>query len=269
MTAPKSILSLALAVMIFSVATHGALDAQTVAADVRNFRAVDVSSDTLTVSVEYMFRGELPPGGVMLVATPEEAGGVFDPRTVRVDERPVRPGIFTSTLTITKREGARDFTSVAVRVCLSTSDRALVCRDFPHVKQWTAAVQSPTSPVPAPPTRPSTPPAPLPSPAPVPETCSIEGTVTGHLEGTSSPDHPGGVSSRFRLRHIAAAPAHGRPVRVGLSGRRFTFRGLRAGVVYRVFPSGFSSTPRHVMVTCRTHQTHVVSFRLLGPIGEG
>jgi len=62
-------------------------------------------------------------GEITIHATPEERGGVFDPRLVDYDEIPVQQGTHTVTLTITRREGAADFLSVTVRVCISTIDR--------------------------------------------------------------------------------------------------------------------------------------------------
>jgi hypothetical protein len=241
---------------IASIAAERELAAQRPTADVRIISATDVSSDTLQVTVEYMYRGELLPGGVWLHATPEEEGGVFDPRTVRFDELPVRPGVFTHTLTITKRPDERDFTSVAVRVCLSTTDSALVCRDFPHRKQWAAAAPATPPPDPTPPD-PPTPPAP-----PTPQTCSISGHVDGPLEMELGPDHPGGVSESIRLRHIVAARPDGTTIRAEVQHRRFVFRSLPAGVNYRVAPGGFPSNPRSKKVICRPGIRHIVNFRI-------
>ena len=104
MSAQTTTWSAWLAAMLIGIASLGAqreVAAQRPQADVRIIRAVDASSDTLQVTVEYMYRDELPAGGVKLLATPEEEGGIFDPKIVQWDEVPVRRGVFTHTLTIT------------------------------------------------------------------------------------------------------------------------------------------------------------------------
>ena len=90
--------------------------------DIGNFRVVNVSSAQLRVTVDYVFLGTETTGPVSIHATPEEAGGVFDPRVVEFEEVPVQTGRQTVSLLITKRNDARDFTSVAIRVCMSTVD---------------------------------------------------------------------------------------------------------------------------------------------------
>lgn len=272
MTRRKTITTWLLAVMLIgitSIAVPHELAAQRPDAGIRNFRAVDLSSDTLKVTVDYMYRGELPPGGVSLHATPEEAGGIFDPRIVLFDELPVRPGVFTTTLTIAKRAGARDFTSVAVRVCLSTTESAIVCEEFPHQKRWTAAVPTPipVPQAPAPPTPPSPPaptPVPTPQPQPVPQMCSISGFVEGRLVKVLGPDHPGGVSESIQLRHIVATRPDGTTIRAAIEHRRFVFRSLPAGVIYKLSPGPmFGSNPASITVRCRTGQRHTADFRIL------
>ncbi len=254
--------SLGLAVMLIgigSTSAERALSAQRPPADVRLIRAMDLSSNTLQVTVEYMYRGELPPDGAWLHATPEEEGGVFDPRTVHFDELRVRPGVFTATLTITKRPDSRDFTSVGVRVCLSTADAVIVCRDFPYRKQWAAAAPATPLPIPTPPS----PPPDKPLPPPVPQTCSITGYVSGPLGRDLGPDHPGGFSESLLLRHIVAARADGTTIRAEVQHRRYVFKNLPAGVAYRLAPpSGFPSHPRNKEVRCLPGGRRVVNFRI-------
>jgi hypothetical protein len=276
MTTRKTISTVALAGMLMiSIAAQREVAAQRPDASIRNFRAVDLSSDTLKVTVDYIYRGELPPGGVRLHATPQEAGGIFDPRTVLFDELPVRPGAFTTTLTIAKRAGARDFTSVAVRVCLSTSGSAIVCQDFPHAKRWTSAgptpapdPQTPESPDPAPEDpAPSTPRDPAPSTPPsrpVPQMCSISGVVQGRLVKNLGPDHPGGVSESIELRHIVATKPDGTTIRATIANRRFVFRNLPAGAVYKLSPGPiFRSNPGGIAVRCKAGVRHSANFRIL------
>ena len=262
----RTMFSLGLAVMLIGVASNAAErepSAQRPPADVRLIRAISLSSNTLQVTVEYMYRGELPPDGAWLHATPEEEGGIFDPSTVHFDELRVRPGVFTATLTITKRPDSRDFTSVGVRVCLSSADGVIVCRDFPYRKRWTAAAPATPRPIPAPP---SPPPA-KPLPPPVPQTCTISGYVDGPLERDIGPDHPGGVSESLLLRHIVAARPDGTTIRAEVQHRRYVFKSLPAGVAYRLAPSGFPSNPRNKSVRCLPGMRRVVNFRIT--LGQG
>ena len=272
MSARKTTSSAVLAAMLIGIASLGVqreVAAQRPPADLRFIRAVDVSSDILQVTVEYMYRGALPPDGVRLHATPQEAGGIFDPRIILFDELPVRPGVFTATLTIAKRAGARDFTSVAVRVCLSTSASVIVCQDFPHQKRWTAAAPTPTPvpPPPAPPTPPSPPaptPVPMPPPQPVPQVCSISGFVEGRLVKDLGPDHPGGDSESIQLQHIVATSPDGTKIRAAIKHRRFVFTSLPAAVVYKLSTGPmFRSNPASITVRCQTGERHNANFRIL------
>jgi hypothetical protein len=272
MSARTSTSSVLLAAMLIGIISFGAqheVAAQRPSADLRIIRAVDVSSDILRVTVEYMFRGELPPGGVLLHATPQEAGNIFDPRTILFDELPVRPGVFTATLTIAKRAGARDFTSVALRVCLSTSGSAIVCEDFPHQKRWTSPAPTPT-PVPQPPAPPPPPSPPAPTPVPMPpsqpvqQTCSISGIVQGRLVKVLGPDHPGGVSESIQLQHIVATSPDGTKIRAAIKHRHFVFTSLPAGVVYKLSTGPmFRSNPVGITVRCKTGVRHNADFRIL------
>ena len=60
MTIRKTISTLAQVVMLIGITS---IAAQRPNARIGNFRAVDMSSDTLKVTVDYTYRGELPPGG--------------------------------------------------------------------------------------------------------------------------------------------------------------------------------------------------------------
>jgi hypothetical protein len=113
-------------------------------------RVIESSDAQLGVVVSYFYDGAFGAEGVLLHATPEEAGGVFDPRVVDFDEEPVIAGSKEARLTITKVPGARDFESVAVRVCMSTAEAAIVCRGFPLHKSWRAAAAEPHVPDPEP-----------------------------------------------------------------------------------------------------------------------
>jgi hypothetical protein len=257
-TTTSSALLAAMLIGFTGLGSQREVAAQRPQADLRIIRAVDVSSDTLQVTVEYMYRGELSPGGVRLWATAEEEGGVFDPKIVKWDEVPVRPGVFTHTLTITKLPDAPDFVSVAVSVCLSTMDSAIVCRNLPHRKQWTTAAP-PSQPLPPAPT-----PVPTPPPQPVPQMCSISGFVQGRLVQVLGPDHPGGVSESIELRHIVATRPDGTKIRARIEHRRFVFTSLPAGVVYRLSPGAiFRSNPASITVRCMTGVRHNADFRIL------
>ena len=236
---------------------------QTPANSIRNFRAANISSAELRVTVDYTFTGGAAVEEVSIFANPEEAGGASDPRTVEVDELPVQTGSHTVTLTITKREGARDFTSVSVQVCLSTADRALLCQSFPYQKTWTAAVPPKPKPGEV---------APVPPPPPAQETCTISGRISGPLTGWVSPDTPGGQGHRATLKNIGMTTGDGsKPVLTPLlSSRQYIFTRVPAGVVYRISPVGFRSNPGHRTVSCRANIRVIhQDFRILGALGEG
>jgi len=234
---------------------------QTPANSIRNFRAANISSAELRVTVDYTFTGGAAVEEVSIFANPEEAGGASDPRTVEVDELPVQTGSHTVTLTITKREGARDFTSVSVQVCLSTADRALLCQSFPYQKTWTAAV--PPKPKPG-----EVAPVP-PPPAPAQETCTISGRITGPLKGWVSPDTPGEKGYEATLKNVALAVGVGtRPVLTPIKNRTYTFKNVPAGVVYRISLEGFHSEPQYKTVSCRAGKHYPSrNFKSLGAAG--
>jgi hypothetical protein len=221
---------------------------------ITNFRPAEVSSAELRVTVDYTFTG-LTGEDVTIHATPEEAGGIFDPRTVEFDEHAVEVGTHTATMTIVKRAGARDFTHVAIRVCMSTVDRALLCETFPHTKAWTAAPPPPA------------PTAPEPGPVVV-ETCSIAGEVSGRLEWQVRDDR--GQPVTFALTEMVLM-ADGAPTRkASLKNRRYTFARLPAGVTYRVVPSTFRAEPPQRSVRCRGNVRYRGrDFRIIGPPPQG
>jgi len=224
---------------------------------IRNFRAASPSTAELRVTVDYTYAGA-NSGEITIHATPEERGGVFDPRLVDYDEIPVQQGTHTVTLTITRREGAADFLSVTVRVCISTIDRAILCQDFPHEKRWAAA--APPAP---PPVAPPTPPPPS-----APGTCSIGGEVTGPLQGVISPDSPASQPIKVTLRSmVLRAKDGGQPRRVSLTNRRYVFENVRAEATYEIFPDeGFRSNPPRRTVTCQANiRYRGRDFRITGP----
>ena len=99
-----------LCVLVLPIEPGGGADLglQVLGNRITNFRPAEISGAELRVTVDYTFTG---PAGedVTIHATPEEAGGIFDPRTVEFDERAVEVGTHTATMTIVKRAGARDF----------------------------------------------------------------------------------------------------------------------------------------------------------------
>jgi hypothetical protein len=236
---------------------------------IRNFRAVDVSSAELRVTVEYTLSSAGNQGDVFIHATPEEKGGVFDPRTVDFEKLRAQPGTHRVELKIVRNRQAPDFTSEAVRVCLSTNDQALLCQNFPHVKRWTSAA--------APPAPPVNPPKPQPPPSPPPEaqgSCSIAGQLSGKLEGRVAPDHKGAAGTKVVLQRVAALPEGAKkPLFADIQGQgqgqRYLFTGLKAGVVYRVFLPGFRSDPQFKDISCRANRVHHADFKILGPKQEG
>jgi hypothetical protein len=268
-TVARLVSSFCLAIAIVSLigtpraAVHRGPIGQTSDISITNFSAVDVSSGELRVTVDYTY-SRVGQDEVSIHATPEERGGVFDPRTVEFDELPVRPGTHSVTLTIVKRPSARDFASVAVRVCISTPDRALHCQNFPHEKRWTAG----TPPTPDPPSGelPKPPQEPLkPSAEP---TCSISGQLSGPLEGLHHPDHPGSPTT-VRLRFMGVVAADGTRRRAEVKNRRYTFQNLTPGTVYRVSPLGFVSKPRFRNVSCKANTSHHINFQIIGPTPDG
>jgi hypothetical protein len=267
----RIVFKLALAILLIppplSTVIARDIEGQPTQTEIGNFRVVNVSSAQIRVIVDYVFLGSEATGPVSIHATPEEAGSVFDPRLVEVEEIPVQTGRQTVSLLITKRNDARDFTSMAIRVCMSTVDRAVLCRDFPHEKRWTA---------PVPPPDPLPPPPPTPPP---PKPCAISGTVSGRLAGVVLPDNPLGKPVNVRLRHmVLMGPNDLRrtsPVTISslvdnTTGKgRFTFSGLTPDVDYRISAAFFKSDPTHRVISCKAGSTRIVSFRILGPIPEG
>lgn len=207
---------------------------------IQNFRVVDVSSGELRVTVDYTYPGAVR-GRVLIHASPEEKGGIYDPLTAEFDELLVQTGTHTVTLAITKRSTGPVFTSVAVRVCISASGGALLCRDFPHEKTWTNSAG---------------------------QTCSISGRLSGPLEGLSYPDHAG-PPTRVSLRQMSLESPDGKRRSVSITNRSYTFSNLDAGVVYSVFPSGFQSEPGRKPVPCRANSRHRADFRIIRPTPQG
>lgn len=145
--ANRSIL-IAVTMLIFShIVDASRVLAQPAANSLRNFSAVEVSDAALQITVDCTYTGEVGTSEVSTHATPEESGGVFDPRTVNFDAVPLRVGDNTIIVEITKRPESRDFTSKLIRVCMSSVVRAFFCEDFPYTKTWTTT-STPTSPQP-------------------------------------------------------------------------------------------------------------------------
>jgi len=207
---------------------------------IQNFQVVDVSSGELRVTVDYTYPDAVQ-GKVLIHASPEEAGGIFNPLTAEFDELPVQSGTHTVTLAITKNSTGPVFTSVAVRVCISAPGGALLCRDFPHEKTWTNGAA---------------------------QRCSISGRLLGRLEGLSRPDHAG-PPIRVSLRQMVVESPDGKRRSAPISTRSYTFSNLDAGVEYKVFPSGFESQPRRTTVPCRANSRHRADFRIVRPTPEG
>ena len=242
----RRVLLTLLAAMLFGSERAGHAADQPAGNSIGNFRAGSVSSAELRITVDYRF---LPSGEgtVRIHATPQQQGGVFDPRTVDVDQLLVERGAHTATMRIVKRPGGPAFTSVAIRVCMFTSGQALLCKDFTHLKTWT------NKPSPQPPAAP-TPPAQPPSPA-APGTCSISGEISGHLTWIMKDDR--GEVLRFTIKEVLLTdPGSGQTRRVPLKGRTYTFENIPAGVKYRVLPSNFRADPPQRFVTCRPNREH-------------
>jgi hypothetical protein len=80
---------------------------------------------------------------------------------------------------------------------------------------------------------------------------------------TPGPDTP------VRLRQVIAH-ADGQPSRrAAVRNRQFTFRGLRAGIRYRLVADGWQSTPQVRTIECRPRITHRADFHIVGPPQEG
>ena len=145
-TMARVVFKLALAILLIppplSTVMARDIQGQPAQTDIGNFRVVNVSSAQVRVTVDYVFLGTEATGPVSIHATPEETGGVLI-LALSNSKIIVQTGRQTISLLITKRNDARDFTSVAIRVCMSTVDRAVLCRDFPHEKRWTAPVPPP------------------------------------------------------------------------------------------------------------------------------
>ena len=182
--------------------------------------------------------------------TPVLRGGAIDPTPIEVRSLLGPPNATTTTVVLRKRDSAPDFVSVAMQVCVLRPDRALVCRMFPHQKNWSAS---------------GTPPSPAPQPPPpAPGVCTITGRLTGRLEGFMASDTPG-PDTPVRLRRVIAHADGQQSRRAAVTNRRFTFRDLRAGTRYRLVADGWQSTPQVRTIDCRPNVTHHADFRIDGP----
>jgi hypothetical protein len=221
-------------------ATHHVPVNQASAIRIENFRAVNVSSGKLQVTLDYTYPGEVVDK-VVILASPDEKGGIFRPQTADFDSVPVQTGTHTVTLAITKNSTGPVFTSVNVRVCISKPGAALLCRDFPYEKTWTNGPD---------------------------QFCSISGRLTGSLRGSSSPDHAG-PSSTVTLRQMYAESPDGERERATITNGSYTFRNLYDGVHYTIYPDRFDSQPMRKTIRCRGNSQHRADFRILRPAGDG
>jgi hypothetical protein len=120
----------------FQATFFGATNAQSAENNIRNFKLTDISSTEIEITLDYHYAGGFGTQDVFIHATPEEAGGVFHPQNVEFDEAPVQLGDNTAKLRVKKRFDSQDFTSVQIRVCMSTLTDAILCKNFPHTKRW-------------------------------------------------------------------------------------------------------------------------------------
>lgn len=218
--------------------------------DVRNFRASDVSGTQLQISVDVLSPRPVVDRATLRLA-PVLHDGAVDPTAIEVQSLLGPPNATTTTVVLRKRDGAPDFVSVAMQICVLRPDRAEVCRTFSRTKRWSA--NGPPS---------------SPTPPPAHGVCTITGHLTGPLEGLSEPDTPG-PRIVVRLRHMAAR-ADGQQSRSAVvHNRQYTFTGLPAGARYRVVPAFFRSTPPVRIIDCRPHITHRANFHIIGPAPEG
>jgi hypothetical protein len=233
-------------VLIVLFAAMAAADAgsaiQGPASRINQFRAVHVSSGELKVVVQYTFVG---PGnsGATIAATPQEAGGVFDPRLVDFDAEPAHTGTHTVTLRITKRPEAREFTSVAIRVCIAGAHAAIVCEDFARAKTWRTPGNQATTGA---------------------GTCSIDGEISGPLTWIVATGR--GEHVTFKFSDVVLTAPGAPPRRVPLQNRRYTIANLPAGIHYRIVPSNYRADPAARTVDCVPNRRyHGRDFRLTGP----
>jgi hypothetical protein len=116
------------------------------AADTRieDFRATDISGRKLEIVVDYFYTGESGSSEVYIHASPVEADGSIDPGDFETEEKVLRSGgPHTEAFLI---EGSREFTSVAINVCMSTLDDAILCVEFPYQKTWIVDDAEPAAP---------------------------------------------------------------------------------------------------------------------------
>ena len=221
-------------------ATHHGPVNQTPKVSIGNFRPVNISSGELKVTVDYTYPGAVQ-GKVIILAVPMEQGRSHDGLDANIDELPVQSGTHSVTLAITKRSTGPDFKSMEVRVCISNSRGAILCKNFPYEKTWTNGAA---------------------------QRCSISGNLSGSLEGLSYPDHAGPPTT-VRLRQMLAESPDGEQVSARVNNRSYTFSNLYAGVTYKVFPHGFESLPRQKTVRCRGNSQHRADFRITRPTSGG
>ena len=90
--------------------------------------------------------------------------------------------------------------------------------------------------------------------------------MTGKLEVISPADHPGGASSRVRLRYMLAHGPNG-TLRAEVHNGRYLFKSLPAGVTYRISPVGFWAKQRP-NVQCQAGVRHVANLQIKGLLGD-
>lgn len=233
----RALMQVALLVFLPAVADRRVL-AQPPTNSIGNFRAIDVSSVELRVTVDYTYSGELGTTAALIHATPEEAGGVFDPRSVDSENLPLRVGAHTAVFVIRKRSAHGSFTSINVRVCMSKSGRGFLCKAFPHKKTWAAAPPSPT--------------------------CLVSGRLSGRLVWVVR--DPKGQPLRFRLTNVLLRTNGLQPIRVRVTSGGYISRDVPAGRTYQVIPANFRAEPRERTIVCGPNTRHTgLDFKITGP----
>lgn len=133
-----------LPLLAFLLAVHKS-DAQPAGNRIENFRAVEISNAELRVFVDYFYAGGAKD--VSIHAAPVRANGSLDPRDFSSEEKVLRTGGNTEEFVI---RGKRRFTSAAINVCMSTLVDAILCKEFPYGKNWSATAEITGDAAPAP-----------------------------------------------------------------------------------------------------------------------
>jgi hypothetical protein len=219
--------------------------------DIQNFQAKEISSAELLVSVDYYYE-KFDTSDLAILATTNGIGNIDD-------EAPLRHGNNTVSLKLRIRATSSEFTSSSIRVCISTPDSAILCKDFAYTKKWTPIADANQQPIPkSGNTNEST----------VHNLPTLSSVIAGRISGQIEYDvvtEPGGKPQRMTLKYVFIEPVNkgGLVIPVKVVHRKFRFT-TTPGKKYKIYPANFPSIPRFKIITTREMVTHFVNFKITG-----